>query len=82
MMPLRMWIAVVSGVTLTGCASKPFMPPTELTRPPRIMECERACEAPPASTLNREAWDLETLDWGLGCARLHNECVAAYRAQQ
>jgi hypothetical protein len=82
MMRPKMWIVLASGVLITACASKPFTPPTELTRPPRIMECERRCEPPPASTLSREEWDLGILDWGLGCAYLHNECAAAYRAQQ
>lgn len=79
MMPLRMWIAVVSGATLTGCASKPFMPPTACVPEPVALECALLCPDPPPATLPRELWDLEVLQWGLGCKALHDDCVVSHK---
>jgi hypothetical protein len=74
-MRLKTWIVAASGVTLTACASKPSMPPMECVPEPVAPECAQRCPDPPPTTLPRELWELEVLQWGLGCKALHDDCA-------
>jgi hypothetical protein len=74
-MRLKTLIALASGALLTGCASKPSMPPMMCPPAPTPWECVQRCPDPPPTTLPRELWDLEMLQWGLGCKALHDDCA-------
>lgn len=78
-MRLKTWIVAVSGVTLTACASKPSMPPMECVPEPVAPECAQRCPDPPPTTLPRELWELEVLQWGLDCKALHDDCAEVNR---
>lgn len=69
-------IAIATGALLSGCASRPSMPPMvpAIERAPR-WECTVRCPQPPTLQVPRETWELEVLDWGLQCRALHDDCV-------
>ena len=74
-----MLIVAASGALLTACASKPSIPPTACVPEPVAPECVLRCPDPPHTTLPRELWELEVLQWGLECKALHDDCAAVNR---
>lgn len=68
-------IVLLSGASLTGCASSGYMAPMVTVQTEAPMECRIPCLLPPSTALPREQWEAAVFVWGADCAALHNDCV-------
>ena len=71
--------ALLSGVTLIGCASSSSTVPTVTPLTEAPLECRIRCLLPPSTALPREQWEAAVFVWGADCKALHDDCVAGLR---
>ena len=69
---------VVIGLTLSGCASSPCIE----SMMPLPVECLQSCDPAPLLLDQRHVWELNVLQWGLECSRLHQDCVNELKGER